>query len=149
MLSCTFEDGATASLRHVVAEVIIVDAGKILLIKRAPHLSNGGLYGIVGGYVDRDETVEQCAVREAKEETGYDIVIEKLLRIKDNPDRPREDRQNIAFVYCAHPIAKTGLPDNEVSELDWYDPRALPSEDTFAFDHYQEIQLYLTTHHMV
>ncbi len=149
MISCSFEDGGKASLRHVVTDVMVIDKDKILLIKRAPHLSNGGKYGLVGGYVDRDETIEQCAIREVKEETGYDIAIEKLFRIKDNPDRPKEDHQNISFVYVAKALGKTGTPDNEATEINWYSLDALPSEDEFAFDHYQDIQLYLSTRRVV
>lgn len=149
MITCTFEDGGTASFRHVVTDVLVIDGEKILLVKRAPHLSNGGKYGLIGGYIDRDETIEQGAIREVKEETGYDIVIQKLLRIKDKPDRPKEDRQNISFVYIAKPMGRTGMPDNESTEVRWFNLTELPSEESFAFDHYQDIQLYLSGHHMV
>ncbi len=149
MITCSFEDGGSTSLRHAVTDVLVVEENKILIIKRAPHLSNGGKYALVGGYVDRDETIEQCAVREVREETGYDIVIDQLLRVKDNPDRPKEDRQNISFVYIAHPVSKTGLSDAEVSEIQWFDIQDLPPEESFAFDHYQDIQLYLSTRRVV
>lgn len=149
MISCSFEDGAETSLRHVVTDVLVIEENKILIIKRAPHLSNGGKYALIGGYVDRDETIEQCAVREVKEETGYDIIIDRLLRIKDNPDRPKEDRQNISFVYIAHPVSKTGSSDAEVTEMRWYEHQNLPPEESFAFDHYQDIQLYLSTRRVV
>lgn len=145
MIKCKFEDGNEASLRHVVADIIIIKNNQVLLVKRAPHLTCGGKYGIIGGFVDRDETVEQAAIREAKEETGYDIKIKQLLRIKDNPNRPQEDRQNIGFVYVAEGLEQTGEPDNESTEIGWFDLNKLPPVDQFAFDHYEDIQLYLKT----
>lgn len=140
MLTCKFEDGGVASLRHVVVDAIIVQNNKILLIKRAAHLINGGKYALPGGYLDRDETAEQAVVREVKEETGYDSEVLKLIKVIDRPDRPQEDRQNVAFVYAIKPLSQTGKADSEVSGIQWFDLDKLPLENEFAFDHYQTIQ---------
>ena len=142
MIQCKFENGHEASLRHVVVDTLILKDNKVLLVKRAPHLLCGGMYALVGGYVDRDETIEDAVVREAKEETGYDVVVDSLLRIKDSPNRPKEDRQNIGFAYIAHAVEQTGKPDNESTEMGWFDLDKLPSEDEFAFDHYEDIKEY-------
>ena len=128
MISCKFEDGGEANLRHLVVDAIVVDHGKILLIKRAKHLTNGGKFAIPGGFLDRDETAEQAVVREVKEETGYDSVVVKLFTIIDNPDRPQEDRQNVAFVYVMKPLTQSGVADSEVSDVRWFDLDQLPSE---------------------
>ena len=142
MIKCTFENGKDADLRHVVVDSLIIKDNKILLIKRGPHLLNPNKYALPGGYVDRDETTKQTAVREAFEETGYNVEVEKLFTIIDSPDRPQEDRQNIAFVYVVHPIDQTGKPDHEVTEVAWFDLDKLPDEKEFAFDHYQVIENY-------
>ena len=34
---------------------------------------NVGKWIGVGGHVEKDETIDQCAIREVKEETGYDV----------------------------------------------------------------------------
>jgi len=145
MIDCTFENGnkAKTGLRHCVVDTLVIDESKILLVKRAPNLLNGGKYGLIGGFVDRDETTKQAVIREAREETGYDVDPFLLLRIADNPNRPQEDRQNIAFVYVAKAIKKTGTGDNESSEATWFDLHSLPPRDQFAFDHYENIELYL------
>lgn len=143
MISCEFEDGNSANLRHVVVDVLVIENNKILLVKRASHLSNGGKYGLVGGYVNRDETIEEAALREVKEETGYQIEIVRQLRVVDNPNRPQEDRQNVAFVFLAKPVKKVGEPDDESSEVKWFPLDKLPSEEEFAFDHFEDIALYL------
>ncbi len=142
MLTCTFEDGGTGNQRHVVVDALVVDKNKILLIKRAEHLTNGGKYAFPGGFLDRDETAEEAVVREVKEETGYDVTVENLYTIIDNPNRPQEDRQNVAFIYIVKPLGQTGEADSESTEVKWFSLDALPLEKDFAFDHYQTIQEY-------
>ena len=143
MLTCYFEDGKKVLLRHVVTDTMLIDNNKILLVKRVPGISNGNKWGLVGGYVDRDEYIEETVVRETKEETGYEIELGKLFRINDNPNRRNEDRQNIAFIFLAKPVKKVGEPDKESSEIRWFDLTKLPREEEFAFDHIDNIKLYL------
>lgn len=142
MITCKFEDGNEASLRHVVVDAIVIEKNKVLLIKRANNLINGGKFAMPGGFLDRDETAEQAVIREVKEETGYDSEVVKLFTIIDNPNRPQEDRQNVAFIYILKSLGKSGSEDTEVSEVAWFDLNKLPEEKEFAFDHYQTIQEY-------
>lgn len=143
MLTCTFENGKKASLRHAVADVLLINNHKILLVKRAAHLTNPNKWAIIGGFVDRDEYIENTAKRETLEETGYQVTITALFRINDNPKRKGEDRQNISFIYLAKPVKKVREADKESSETRWFDLDKLPPPDEFAFDHYEQIQLYL------
>jgi len=145
MIACTFEDGNEASLRHVVVDTLVIKNKQILLVKRAPHLLNGGKFGLVGGFVDRDETLEEAVRREVLEETGYKVKVERMLRIKDSPNRRGEDRQNISFSFIATALDKVGDADNESTEVTWFDLDQLPPADQFAFDHYEDVMLYLKT----
>jgi 8-oxo-dGTP diphosphatase len=147
MIKCTFENGGEASLRHCVVNVILINDNKILLVRRAPHLLNGGLLALPGGFMDRNEDSKQASVREVREETGYESDPFLLLRIADNPDRPKEDRQNIAFVFVANSGDKSGEKDEENTSVEWFDFDKLPSKEEFAFDHYENIKLY--TRYMV
>lgn len=144
MIKCTFENGGKAALRHTVVDNLVIKNNQILLIKRAPHLLNGNKWGFPGGYVDRDETVAQAALRELKEETGYGGEVTRLFKVLDNPQRKGEDRQNIAFVYLIKPHSQTSKPDkNEVADLKWYSFDNLPKKEDFAFDHFEIIQDFL------
>lgn len=143
MINCEFENGDKASLRHVVVDNLVLKDGKILLVKRTGKLLEGGKWGLVGGYVDRDETVKEAARREILEETGYEAEKIALLRIVDAPNRPAEDRQNIAFVHFCDALEKIGVPDNESDGQVWFDLSALPPKEEFAFDHFSDIELYL------
>lgn len=144
MINCTFENESPASLRHVVVNVVLLnDKRQVLLVKRAKHLLNGEKWTLVGGFLDRDENTREAAVREIKEETGYESEIDQLLRIADNPDRPKEDRQNVAFIYIGKASKKIGEMDEENSEMKWFDFDSLPNKDDFAFDHFENINLFL------
>ncbi len=143
MIKCTFENGGKADLRHVVVDAMVVKDNKILLVKRAPNLLNGNKYGLIGGFMDRDETLKEAVIREALEETGYRVKVKKLLGIVDNPNRKGEDRQNVAFIFLAEAGEKVGSKDRESTQVTWFDLDTLPAEDEFAFDHYELIRRYL------
>ena len=146
MINCTFENGHKASLRHVVVDAIVINGDKILLIKRAPHLSNGGKWAIPGGFLDRDETCERAVLRELKEETGLSGKIVKLFKIIDNPKRKNEDRQNVTFVYHIKASGKIKIDPKEISGAKWFDANNLPKQEDFAFDHFEIIESFLTSH---
>lgn len=142
MIHCTFEDGGKASLRHAIIDALVIKDSKILLVKRAPQLLEGGKWGDVGGFMNRDESLKQTVEREVFEETGYKIKDIQLFTIRDNPDR-NEDRQNIAFVFLCTALEKEGHADWESTKIKWFSFDSLPKEKEFAFDHYKNIQLYL------
>lgn len=142
MITCTFEDGGKALLRHVTVDTIVVRDGKTLLVKRTGKLLESGKWALAGGFMDRDETITEAANREVMEETGWTIKDLTLLRINDRPDRPKEDRQNVEFVHFATAVKKTGEADAESSEQKWFDLDDLPPADEIAFDHTDSIKLY-------
>ena len=143
MLKCLFEDGNETSLRHVVVDALVLKDNKILLAKRTGKILEGGKWGLVGGFVGRDETLKEAVVREILEETGYKVESVTLLTIRDNPDRPKEDRQNVAFVYFCTATEKIGNADWESEKQQWFSLDQLPPEAEFAFDHYKNVELYL------
>lgn len=143
MIKCTFEDQGKGLLRHAVVDMLVIKNNQILLVKRAPHLTNGNKYSLVGGFMERDETSQQAALREMMEETGYKAKIINLFRIVDNPNRRGEDRQNISFVYLVEPLEKVGESDSEVKDLKWFDLDKLPPQEEFAFDHLDNVNLYI------
>lgn len=144
MITCTFEKGHTANLRHVVVHAIVEMDGKLLLEKRAGDMLETGKWGLPSGFLDRDETAAEGILRELKEETGWEGEIISLFRINTNPNRPHEDRQNISIEFLVKPIKKTGEPDKESSKVEWIPIDKLIPLSDFAFDHGESIGLYLT-----
>lgn len=145
MITCTFENGnkALRGLRHVTVGAIVVNDNKqVLLVKRAENMHNGGKFTIPGGFLDRDENAPQGTLRELKEETGYDGEIISLFRINDSPNRPKEDRQNVDFIYIVKIIGGVSAINTEVTNILWFNKDNLPEEEKFAFDHRNSILKY-------
>ena len=68
--------------RVEIAAVFIENGDKILLLHRQDNKSQGNKWGIPGGKVDKGETALQAAIREVKEETGYDISNQPIDSLK-------------------------------------------------------------------
>lgn len=142
MINCQFENGNKGRLRHVVVDCLILNGDQLLLVKRVGNLLEGGRWALVGGFMERGETLEECVRREIKEEAGYMVKDIKLFRIIDNPNRRNEDRQNISFVYLANADKKIGEGDWEVEGHKWFKLSDLPPREDIAFDHLDNIELY-------
>ena len=150
MITCAFEKdispggkGFAAHLRHVVVHAIVEKDGCILLEKRAGEILETGKWGLPSGFLDRDETAGEGALRELREETGWTGEIISLFRINSNPNRPKEDRQNVVLEFIVKPVKKEGDGDTESSKVEWIPIDKLLPIDQFAFDHGETIKLYL------
>lgn len=144
MITCVFEDNGKAKLRHVVVHAIVEHEGKILLVKRADGMLEGGKWALPGGFMDINENAEQAALRELFEETGWEGEVVGLLCINTRPGRPHEDRQNVALDMMIRATKKTGEPDHETAQTEWIEIDSLPSSDSLAFDHGESIERYLS-----
>lgn len=142
MINCTFENGGKASLRHVVIDTIVIRENKILLARRTKKILEGGKWGLIAGFMERDEDLFQAAEREIFEETGWKVENITLLRVKHWPERPNEDRQNVAFVFFCNAIKKEGDKDWESDETAWFSLSSLPAKNELAFDHFDDIETY-------
>ncbi len=107
----------------------------IVLIRRG-HPPPG--HALPGGFVDIGETVEQAAVREAREETGLEVRLGALLGVYSDPARdPRGHSVAIVFVAAA-----TGEPEagDDAAGILVTDPESAPP---LAFDHSRILGDYL------
>lgn len=126
--------------RHVVVDGLIVDKNKILLELRN-HEPDKGIWALVGGFVDWNETSEQAILREVKEEIGIAVEIIKLLDVYSDPERDH-GLQNVAIAYLLKPLNTDFiLKEDEVKEVKWFNFNNLP--DNVAFDHRKMIEDYI------
>ena len=51
--------------------MFMTNDGEVLLLRRGSTGDNAHTFGLAGGHVENDESLEECARREAEEETGY------------------------------------------------------------------------------
>ena len=104
---------------------------KVLLIQRGDQPFKGG-WAFPGGFMNMDETTEQCAVRELKEETGLRLSKIQQIGAYSKVDRdPRGRAITVAYLAIVdEPIAVTGQDD--ATKAEWFPINALPP---LAFDH--------------
>lgn len=113
----------------VGAEAAIFDSeGRILLVRR----SDDGLWCLPCGWVDPNESPEEAAVRETREETGLQVRTRQLVDVfTRKPNTGHGPHTAIAVVYLCEVIEGTPHPQShEVSEvrywwihemLDWHE----------------------------
>ncbi|HVA81240.1 MAG TPA: NUDIX hydrolase [Candidatus Binataceae bacterium] len=120
----------------IAADVIAEIGDRIVLIERR-NIPFG--WAIPGGFVDFGETVEQAAVREAREEISLEVELRALLGVYSRPDRdPRG--QTITVVYVARAIG-TPRADDDAKSVALCDPRNPPAP--LAFDHREILADYV------
>jgi len=108
--------------------IIEVESKGVVLIKR-----KNPPYGwaIPGGFVDYGESLEEAAVREAKEETDLNVKLIKQFHTYSDPKRdPRH--HSISTVYIAKAKGKPKAKDDAL-EIGIFTESNLPDE--LAFDH--------------
>ncbi len=143
MITCKFENGNEANLRHVTTGSIIKNSkNQILISRRSPDQLNPNKYTLPGGFLSRDEDSKEGSLREIFEETGLHCKILYLFHIVDTPLRPKEDRQNVEFRYVVKVIGGKEKTTKEVSELKWISEDNIPPDEEFAFDHRKTIVKY-------
>lgn len=103
---------------------------KILLIERGLEPYKG-CWAFPGGFLQMDETAEQGALRELKEETGLDLRYIKQVGAFSDVDRdPRSRVITIAFYALAKKSAVQGGDD--AAKAQWFSLNDVPR---LAFDH--------------
>jgi 8-oxo-dGTP diphosphatase len=113
--------------------VLLTDAlGRVLLTlrKRPPE---AGCWSIVGGKLDFLEPLQECAIREAREEVGVEIAIERLLCVTDHR-LPREGQHWVSPAFLGHILsgeARNCEPE-KTSEVRWFRLGELPANLTIT-----------------
>ncbi len=106
--------------------LVLVNNGKILLLRRFNTGYNDGNYSVPAGHIDGEEKATSAMIREAKEEAGIDI-IEKQIRMVHVMLR-KSDAQRIDFFFEAtkwHGEPKNMEP-NKCDDFRWFPINQMP-----------------------
>lgn len=122
----------------VTADGVVFNGREIVLIKRAKEPFKGS-YALPGGFLNFNETLEHCVVREVHEETGLKTEIVDLVGVYSSPDRdPRG--HFVTAVYHLRPISGSIKAGDDAAEAEWISLDKLPK---FAFDHGKIVQDFM------
>jgi len=104
---------------------------KVLLIQRGDEPYKG-CWAFPGGFMNMDETTEQCAIRELEEETGLKVNEVHQIGAYSKVDRdPRGRTITVAYLAIIEkPVSVVGQDD--AAKAEWWPISALPQ---LAFDH--------------
>ena len=108
--------------------VLIEQAGGIVLVQRGqpPFV---GMWALPAGYIEEDESAEQAAVREAREETGLDVELADLFGVYSFPEGPVQS--GIIIFYRARPAGGELAAGDDAQDVRVFLPGALPDEVAF------------------
>jgi len=121
---------------RILSRVLVYDnnLNKVLLVRN----KNCDFWYVPGGGWEYDkENILNCGVREVKEETGLDIVLDKFIYLREYHDSPVK----ICFetFWLAHPkdsidINKNHIdmdPNGSVEEVKWFDKKDIQNITVF------------------
>lgn len=112
------------------------EKGIVLIERKNPPYG----WAIPGGFVDYGETLEDAAVREAKEETSLDVTLIRQFHTYSDPRRD-ERLHTISTVFIA---TASGTPraDDDAKNIGIFSQDTIPR--TMAFDHSQILKEYFS-----
>ena len=100
------DDNSVCGFRSVG---VLVHNGKILVQRD----KDGTEYALPGGHIKVGETAEMSIIREYKEETGADIVCDRMIWIDESFWKcGKKDAHTIAFYFLVSLQNSTDIPDN-------------------------------------
>ena len=102
-----------------VAVILQDDNYRLLLGKRA----DGG-WCIPCGYVEWDESVEEAAIREFKEETGLDVVLEDVFAVHSNFHD--FEKHTVGIWYLGQWIGGILEAADDLLEVQWFRLKEVP-----------------------
>lgn len=122
-----------------VGTIVRSDEGQLVLVRRAIE-PGYGRWVFPGGYVDRGEEITAAAVREAREEAGLDVEIERLVNIYSYAKRSL-----IVIVYAARIVGGELCTDDECLEARLFMPADIPWDDLAFHSTTQALREYLSS----
>ena len=129
----------------VTADCVVITRGqlpKVLLIQRGVDPYKGA-WAFPGGFMNMDETTEQCAIRELEEETGLKVAKVNQIGAYSKVDRdPRGRTITVAYLAIID-SPKTVIGQDDAAKAEWFPITELPH---LAFDHYDIMKDAITVY---
>jgi NAD+ diphosphatase len=105
------------------AVIVAITCGNKMLLARNSNFP-GQWYSLIAGYVDIGESLEECLIREVKEEVGLDI---KNIRYYKSQPWPFSGSLMIGFIAEADDKQAVCIDNKEIAEAAWFTKGNLPN----------------------
>lgn len=110
------------------SHLILIRDGKILLSRRFNTGWGDGLYSVVAGHLDGNETFRQAMVREAKEEAGIDVDVADL-EVVHVVHRKSDDERVDLFMRAGRWGGEPRIMEpDKCDDMGWFGLDALPEK---------------------
>ena len=116
------EDVGYATAKVGASMTIFNDDGELLLIKR----SDSKKWGLPAGGVDPNESVEQAAIRETKEETGLEAKVTELLDVYSELPGSQNPHTIIMVSYIGEVVGGTPRTSHESEAISYWNVDDVP-----------------------
>lgn len=103
---------------------IVLKNNRILLGRRAVGITFAGKWCIPCGYVEYDEDVYAAAIREFKEETGLEVIIDNVFTVLSNFHNPQS--HTVGIWFCTHVAAGELQPGDDIDAVSFYELDNIP-----------------------
>jgi ADP-ribose pyrophosphatase YjhB (NUDIX family)/ribosomal protein S18 acetylase RimI-like enzyme len=106
-----------------------LSSGQSIVLVRRGEPPFKGYWALPAGYIEADESVEQAAVRECREETGLQVELLELFGVYSFPEGPVQS--GIIIFFRARPVGGTLQAGDDAEEVDVFPPDELPKDVAF------------------
>ena len=97
---------------HVTVAVVVEREGRYLMVEERDKATGELVFNQPAGHLERDETLQEAALRECREETGWDVALTAILGVSMYASRGN------GVTYVRHTFSATPLASVPGAQLD-------------------------------
>lgn len=118
--------------------VFIVKDNKILLGKRK-NAHEEGTWSLPGGHLEFNETIEECAIREVKEETNLEVSNPKIITLTQDKFEKEEKHYITVFTQVTYEGGEVKNKEpHKCEKWEWFEWEKLPENLFLALKNFKE-----------
>jgi ADP-ribose pyrophosphatase YjhB (NUDIX family) len=108
--------------------VVVIEDGRVLLVQRKFDPRKGG-WTLPAGFVEYGERIEDCAIRELKEETNLDVELMGIFNAYSAMDDPRV--KVVLILYLGNRVGGSLQAGDDASDTGFFPIDELPEPIAF------------------
>ena len=121
--------------------LFLIKGNKILLSRRFNTGYEDGKYSLPAGHLDKGETIENCLIREAKEEIGITLKKKDIKLVHVMHRQEKDIRLDFFYTASKYTGKITNAEPEKCDELQWFELDKLPGNTVSYIK--QAIEMYL------